>query len=50
MDSFLGNDSLDLPLSSELSQGAGFDEIRAFFPSDAPEAAEAPAAEVDFDG
>lgn len=43
MDSFLGDDPLDPPLSSELLHGAGLDEIRTFFPSDAP------AAEVDFD-
>jgi hypothetical protein len=49
MDSFLGEDPPDPPLSSELSHGAGLDEIRAFFPSDALEAAEAPAAAVDFD-
>ncbi|RFU71828.1 transposase [Trichoderma arundinaceum] len=49
MNSFLGNDPLDPPLSSELLHGASLDEIRAFFPSDAPAPAEAPAAEVDFD-
>ncbi|KAL6787066.1 hypothetical protein J3E68DRAFT_432098 [Trichoderma sp. SZMC 28012] len=48
-DAFLGDDILDLQLSSEMSIGAGLNEIRAFFPSDAPAASEAPAAEVDFD-
>ncbi|KAH0529026.1 hypothetical protein TsFJ059_003828 [Trichoderma semiorbis] len=41
-DRFLvGNDALDPPLS----HGAGLDEIRAFFPSEAPAPAEAPETE-----
>lgn len=48
-DAFLGDDILDLQLSSEMPIGAGLNEIRAFFPSDAPAASKTPAAEVDFD-
>lgn len=48
-DAFLGDDILDLQLSSEMSIGAGLDEICAFFPSDEPAVSETPAAEVDFD-
>ncbi|KAM6477673.1 hypothetical protein HDV62DRAFT_401432 [Trichoderma sp. SZMC 28011] len=44
-DAFLGDDIIDLQLSSEMSIGAGLDEIRAFFPSDAPAASEPPETE-----
>ncbi|UKZ74463.1 hypothetical protein TrVFT333_002132 [Trichoderma virens FT-333] len=49
MNPFLGDDPFDSPLLSELSHGASLDEICTFFPLDAPEVAEAPAAEVNFD-
>ncbi|QYT02937.1 hypothetical protein H0G86_009919 [Trichoderma simmonsii] len=48
-DAFLGDGILDPQLSSEMSIGAGLNEVRAFFPSNTPATSKTPAAEVDFD-